>query len=157
MPQQQRLSDKKAREYFELRRWPGRKIRCPACGSAYPILNQQRDDVEGYYRCPKTELHREINDGRPYVFTVRTGTVLARSHVPLSVWLIAFDLIYKLGDTFSIKDFGETLELHRRTTVRVVDIIRQLQQRSLLANGVTGKDPNQFLRDIVNERGGLSH
>ncbi len=156
MPQQQRLSDEKAREHFESRRWPKRKIRCPACGSAYPIWNQPRLGVEGYYRCPKSELHREINGGRPFVFTVRTGTILARSHVPLSVWLIAFDLIYKLGDTFSIKDFGETLELHRRTTERVVDIIRQLQQRSLFTNGKSGIDPNQFLRDLVNERGGLS-
>ena len=83
--------------------------------------------------------------------------MLERSHVQLAVWLVAFDLIREIGSTFSIKDFGETLKLHRRTALRVVDIIRQLQRKSTIASGSSGNDPNQFLRDIVNERGNPSH
>lgn len=63
----------KARAYLEGRRWPD-GVRCPSCGSGDRITPR----AEGYYRCGACED-----------FTVRTGTVMERSHVPLHKWLYA--------------------------------------------------------------------
>lgn len=70
-------TDSKARRYLENVRWHGKAI-CPHCGCAH-VWSAKRDGVRGYYECPKC--------GK--VFTVRTGTIFERSHVPLRKWLYA--------------------------------------------------------------------
>ena len=64
-----------ARQYLEGRRWPN-GVRCPACTQGANVTTRKRS---GYYRCNPC---RED-------FTVRTGTVMERSHVPLHKWLYA--------------------------------------------------------------------
>ena len=63
-----------ARAYLEARRWTGGTI-CPHCDSGERITPR----AGGYYRCGAC-----VED-----FTVRTGTVFERSHVPLNKWLYA--------------------------------------------------------------------
>jgi transposase-like protein len=63
-----------ARAYLEARRWPGGTV-CPHCNSGERITPR----AGGYYRCGAC-----VED-----FTVRTGTVFERSHVPLNKWLYA--------------------------------------------------------------------
>lgn len=63
-----------ARAYLEARRWPGGTI-CPHCDSGERITPR----AGGFYRCGAC-----VED-----FTVRTGTVFERSHVPLNKWLYA--------------------------------------------------------------------
>lgn len=65
-----------ARTYLEARRWP-EGVRCPVCTHGERIATRQG----GYYRC-----HVCAED-----FTVRTGTVFERSHVPLHKWVYAMD------------------------------------------------------------------
>jgi transposase-like protein len=62
-----------ARLYLEARRWPKGTI-CPVCGCVERI---QKRKLTGYFRC----LNCKID------FTVRTGTIFERSHVPLDKWL----------------------------------------------------------------------
>lgn len=62
-----------ARTYLERRRWP-HGPRCPVCES-----DRIGPHSPGIYRC--------VACGE--AFTVRTGTVLERSHVPLHLWLRA--------------------------------------------------------------------
>ena len=57
-----------ARVYLEARLWPSGP-RCPVCAGLERITTRR----DGYYRC-----NRCAED-----FTVRTGTVMERSHVPL--------------------------------------------------------------------------
>ena len=71
--------DKAARLYLEERRWNGNPV-CPHCGSVERI---QKRKVEGYYRCLSCKVD----------FTVRTGTIFERSHVPLDKWLYAIYLL----------------------------------------------------------------
>jgi transposase-like protein len=73
----QRLPDEEAaRRYFETNRWP-EETACPHCGSlsVAPIKNQKPMP----YRCRDCRQH----------FSVRTGTVLAESRLPLHKWLMA--------------------------------------------------------------------
>jgi transposase-like protein len=73
----QRFPDEKAaRQYFERNRWNGEPV-CPHCGSlsVAPVKNMKPMP----YRCRDCRQH----------FSVRTGTVLAESRLPLHKWLMA--------------------------------------------------------------------
>jgi transposase-like protein len=67
-----------ARSYLESRLWPD-GARCPECKSGERITTRKG----GYYRCNACKLD----------FTVRTGTIFERSHVPLNKWLYAMYLL----------------------------------------------------------------
>ena len=67
-----------ARKYLESRLWPN-GVRCPHCGLTEHVTARKN----GYYRCNQC---RED-------FTVRTGTIFERSHVPLHKWLYAMYLL----------------------------------------------------------------
>ena len=67
-----------AREYLEARLWPN-GARCPVCGLGDRITVR----TGGYYRCNQCKED----------FTVRTGTIFERSHVPLHKWIYAMYLL----------------------------------------------------------------
>ena len=67
-----------ARKYFEGRLWPNGAV-CPVCGLGERITARKA----GYYRCNQCAED----------FTVRTGTVMERSHIPLHKWLYAMYLL----------------------------------------------------------------
>jgi transposase-like protein len=67
-----------ARLYLESRLWPD-GVRCPICGLGERITTRKG----GYYRCNQCDED----------FTVRTGTVMERSHIPLHKWLYAMYLL----------------------------------------------------------------
>lgn len=69
---------KTARKYLEGRLWPNGP-KCPKCGSPDRITVRK----DGFYRCNPCKLD----------FTVRTGTIFERSHVPLHKWLYAMYLL----------------------------------------------------------------
>ena len=75
----ERVPDKEsARVYFESRLWPNGVI-CPVCKSGERITARKG----GYYRCNACEED----------FTVRTCTIMERSHIPLHKWLYAMYLL----------------------------------------------------------------
>jgi transposase-like protein len=67
-----------ARVYIEGRLWP-QGPRCPICGLGERITVRK----EGFYRCNQCKED----------FTVRTGTIFERSHVPLHKWVYAMYLL----------------------------------------------------------------
>ena len=67
-----------ARSYLESRLWP-KGVQCPHCGEAKRIGTRKG----GFYRCNAC-----LED-----FTVRTGTIFERSHIPLHKWLYAMYLL----------------------------------------------------------------
>lgn len=68
-----------ARVYLESRLWP-EGVRCPVCTSGERITTRKGGY---YYRCNACSED----------FTVRTGTIFERSHVPLHKWLYAMCLL----------------------------------------------------------------
>ncbi len=75
----ERFPDKEsARVYLESRLWPNGVV-CPVCKSGDWITVRKG----GYYRCNACSED----------FTVRTGTIMERSHVPLHKWLYAMYLL----------------------------------------------------------------
>ncbi len=72
--------ERKAEEWFIARRWPN-GIACPHCGvvgNAREVANRKPMP----FRCRDCRKH----------FSVRTGSVLADSNIPLSKWAVAFYL-----------------------------------------------------------------
>jgi transposase-like protein len=67
-----------ARLYLEGRLWPNGTI-CPTCKAGERITTRKG----GFYRCNPCQLD----------FTVRTGTIFERSHVPLHKWVYAMYLL----------------------------------------------------------------
>jgi transposase-like protein len=67
-----------ARVYLEGRLWP-KGVTCPTCAGQDRITTRKG----GVYRCNKCKLD----------FTVRTGTIFERSHVPLHKWVYAMYLV----------------------------------------------------------------
>ena len=65
-----------ARAYFERNRWAG-EVTCPHCGSLSVAAVKSLKPMP--YRCRDCRQH----------FSVRTGTVLAESRLPLHKWLMA--------------------------------------------------------------------
>jgi len=73
----QRFPDEEAaRLYFERNRWAD-EVACPHCGSA--SVAEVKNHKPMPYRCRDCRQH----------FSVRTGTVLAESRLPLHKWLMA--------------------------------------------------------------------
>lgn len=73
------LTEEQARTHLECLRWPD-GAQCPFCRlHQVTKLNGKR---QGFYQCNRCRKQ----------FTVRTGTIFERSHVPLSKWLQAVHL-----------------------------------------------------------------
>jgi transposase-like protein len=69
-------NEEAARAYFEQNRWAG-EVACPHCGSLSVAPVKSMKPMP--YRCRDCRQH----------FSVRTGTVLAESRLPLHKWLMA--------------------------------------------------------------------
>ena len=69
-------NEETARQYFETNRWAG-EVSCPNCGSLSVAPVKSMKPMP--YRCRDCRQH----------FSVRTGTVLAESRLPLHKWLMA--------------------------------------------------------------------
>ena len=77
----QKFSDEqKANDWFVERRWP-KGIRCAYCES-YNVTARTSKRKTPQYRC----------GGCKGIFTVKTGTIMHDSKLPLSKWAIAFYL-----------------------------------------------------------------
>ena len=72
-------TEAKAETWFVKRRWPD-GIRCPRCGTDNVLTRTAHDDMP--YRCRPCRRY----------FSVKTGTPMANSKLPLSDWAIAFYL-----------------------------------------------------------------
>ena len=88
-------NEQSARDWFEEVRWPDQERYCPHCGSIKisPVPNEK-------------PLPYWCSDCREY-FSVKTGTVMHRSKVPLQKWVIAIYLM-----STSLKGVS-SMKLHR--------------------------------------------
>jgi transposase-like protein len=102
-----------ARLYLEKRRWNGHVV-CPHCGGDTRITARGGKRL-GYYRC------RDCDNE----FTVRTGTIFERSHVPLHKWIYAMYLTVTARKGISSMQLSKEIGVTQKTAWFMQHRIRQ--------------------------------
>ena len=99
-----------ARAYFEAKRWPNGAT-CPACGEAERIGTRKG----GFYRCNACLLD----------FTIRTGTIFERSHVPLHKWVYAMYLLVTARKGISSLQLAKEIGITQKSAWFVLHRLRE--------------------------------
>lgn len=107
-------NEAKAAAHIERSRWPKGEIACPHCGSLR-VRRMEGKTQAGMFLC---------NDCRDK-FTVRTGTVMERSHVPLHKWLLATHLMAASKKGMSAKQMERMLGVTYKTAWFLCHRIRE--------------------------------
>jgi transposase-like protein len=98
--------EEKARAFLETERWPHGPV-CPFCGGLDNVRALADGSMgPGWYYC---------NDCDQQKFTVRTGSVMERSHVPLAKWALAFRLFAASKKGVSAKQLERMLGVSYKT------------------------------------------
>jgi transposase-like protein len=116
--------EESARIYIELKRWSGNPV-CPKCGAVKQQYKQRRDGKEGYYLCFDCKL----------VYTVRTGTIFERSHVPLNKWLFAIYLVVTARKGVSSLQLSKEIGVTQKTAWFMLHRIREACEDDNNSNG----------------------
>ena len=106
-------SPENAREWLEKPRWPDGPI-CSHCGT---INHAYKTKKPGWYRCAEKECRKD--------FTVTTGTVMERSHIPLNKWLMAFYLMNASKKGMSAHQLHRTLDIDYKSAWFMCHRIRE--------------------------------
>jgi len=107
-------NEEKALAHIEASRWPDGEPTCPHCGSTRTRKMGGKTQA-GMHLC---------NDCRDK-FTVRTGTVMERSHVPLHKWLLATHLMAASKKGMSAKQMERMLGVTYKTAWFLCHRIRE--------------------------------
>jgi transposase-like protein len=99
-----------ARVYLEGRLWPNGP-RCPVCSSGERITVRK----DGYYRCNACKED----------FTVRTGTIFERSHVPLHKWVYAMYLLVTARKGVSSMQLAKEIGITQKSAWFVLHRLRE--------------------------------
>jgi transposase-like protein len=113
-------------------RWPDGEPTCPHCGSTRTREMGGKTQA-GYWLC---------NDCRDK-FTVRTGTVMERSHVPLHKWLLATHLMAASKKGMSAKQIERMLGVTYKTAWFLMHRIREAMDGANDTGPLGG--PGQFI------------
>ena len=106
-------SPEAAREWLEKLRWPEGPV-CSHCGV---INHAYRTKKPGWYRCAEKDCRKD--------FTVTTGTVMERSHIPLNKWLMAFYLLNASKKGMSAHQLHRALNLDYKSAWFMCHRIRE--------------------------------
>jgi transposase-like protein len=99
-----------ARAYLEGRLWPYGP-RCPVCGLGERITAR----ASGYYRCNQCKED----------FTVRTGTIFERSHIPLHKWVYAMYLLVTARKGISSMQLAKEIGITQKSAWFMLHRLRQ--------------------------------
>jgi transposase-like protein len=100
-----------ARQYLESRLWP-EGPRCPKCKAGDRITTRKS---KGFFRCNKCEVD----------FTIRTGTIFERSHVPLNKWLYAVYLLFTSRKGISSMQLAKEIGITQKSAWFVLGRLRE--------------------------------
>lgn len=135
-----------ARRYLESRLWKD-GVKCPKCKAGGRVTARKG----GFYRCNACHLD----------FTVRTGTIFERSHVPLHKWLYAMYLLVTARKGISSLQLAKETGITQKSAWFVLQRLREACANNLRPlNGtveidefyVGGREANKHMRDRVSYR-----
>lgn len=108
--------EESARVYLEGRIWPSGPV-CPQCGATERVsaLGTCATRTAGFYRCLTCAFD----------FTVRTGTVIERSKVPLHKWVYAMYLLVTARKGISSMQLAKEIGVTQKTAWFVLGRLRE--------------------------------
>ena len=99
-----------ARIYLESRLWP-KGVACPTCAGQDRITPRKA----GFHRCNKCQLD----------FTIRTGTIFERSHIPLHKWLYAMYLLVTARKGISSMQIAKEIGVQQKSAWFMLHRLRE--------------------------------
>jgi transposase-like protein len=99
-----------ARLHLEARLWPNGTT-CPSCAGQDRITTRKG----GVYRCSKCKLD----------FTIRTGTIFERSHVPLHKWIYAMYLVVTARKGISSMQLAKEIGITQKSAWFLLQRLRE--------------------------------
>src|SRR5665213_33722 len=99
-----------ARKYLEGRLWAN-GVKCPHCGKQDRITPRK----DGFYRCNACHVD----------FTVRTGTIFERSHVPLHKWIYSMYLLFTSRKGISSLQLSKEIGITQKSAWFVLQRLRE--------------------------------
>jgi len=103
-------AEEPARLYLESRLWP-EGATCHTCASADRITPRKA----GFYRCNRCQLD----------FTIRTGTIFERSHIPLHKWLYAISLLATGRESLSSMQIAKEIGIQQKSAWFMLHRLRE--------------------------------
>ena len=103
-------NERTAIDHFESRRWPD-GIHCPHCGSE----RTSRQRKYQYHQCKDCRKK----------FTVRTGTIFERSHIPMQKWLYAMYLLQTARKGISSIQLSKELGISQKSSWFMLHRLRE--------------------------------
>lgn len=122
----------KAREFLEAKRWPNVPV-CPHCDSTEAYRLQAKPDSRrpvrpGVYKCKKCQEQ----------FTVRIGTIMEESKLPLRKWLMAIHLLTSSKKGISSHQIARELGITVKSAWFLTHRIREAMKEAPLAELLKG-------------------
>ena len=99
-----------ARTYLESRLWP-KGPTCPTCAGRDRITPRKA----GFHRCNKCQID----------FTIRTGTIFERSHIPLHKWLYAMYLLVTARKGISSMQIAKEIGVQQKSAWFMLHRLRE--------------------------------
>jgi transposase-like protein len=122
-------NEAKAIEHMEADRWPDGKPGCPLCGVVGEAAKMGGKTQAGMWLCKACR-------GK---FTVRTGTVFERSHIPLHKWLLATHLMASSKKGISAHQLHRMLGITYKSAWFMAHRIREAMAPATDAGPLGGK------------------
>jgi transposase-like protein len=122
-------NEEEAKAYLMEKRWNNKPI-CPFCGKDDRIQVKKA----GYYRCLACKG----------VFTVRTGTIFERSHIPLDKWFYAMYLLVTDRKGISSLELSKVIGITQKSAWFLMHRLREVCKGELSLSGVVEADETYF-------------
>ncbi len=122
--------EEKARQFLENERWPDGPV-CPFCGGLDDVraLDKRGKMGPGWYYCNACDQQK---------FTVRTDSIMERSHVSLAKWAMAFRLFAASKKGISSKQLQRMLGVSYKTAWFIGHRIREACKINATAGALGG-------------------
>jgi hypothetical protein len=114
-------------DYLAIRRWPDGKVICPTCGCETVKFSEKRRT----WTCAKHHAKRE--------FSIKVGTVMEDSPIPLDKWLTATWLITNCKNGISSYEIARDVKVTQKSAWFMLHRIRLVMQDDFFGSKLGGE------------------